>query len=93
MARSRRRAIVRGHSKQVKKSRASDHMSDDGAMDLDHSGVDENVMEKLEKSDAGFTHDDVDSSDDAGKKGKKDDEDDADSNNSSNDDNYDYVDA
>eukprot|EP00957_Ditylum_brightwellii_P037393 2829820-Ditylum_brightwellii.AAC.1 len=89
MARTRRRVNVRRHSQQVKTSTASDHTSDDDAMDLDHSGTDENVMEKSEKSDADFTHDDDDGSDDAGKKGKKDDEDDADSNNSSNDDNHD----
>eukprot|EP00957_Ditylum_brightwellii_P098830 7529159-Ditylum_brightwellii.AAC.1 len=69
MARVKRR--VRRQSQQFKKSRTSDHMNDHDAMDLDHSGVDENVMEKLEKGDADFTHGDDDGSDNAGRKEQK----------------------
>eukprot|EP00957_Ditylum_brightwellii_P052993 4017609-Ditylum_brightwellii.AAC.1 len=57
MSRSKRRVNLWSYSQQVKKSRSSDHMSDDDAMDLDHSGADEKLMEKLEKSYADVTHD------------------------------------
>eukprot|EP00957_Ditylum_brightwellii_P006115 462708-Ditylum_brightwellii.AAC.1 len=57
MARSKRRGNVVRYSQQVKKSRASYHTSDDDAMDVDHYGVDEKVMEKPKKSDADVTHD------------------------------------
>eukprot|EP00957_Ditylum_brightwellii_P114385 8720910-Ditylum_brightwellii.AAC.1 len=94
MARSKRRVNVRSQSQQVKKSRTPDHMIDDDVMDLDHSAVGENVMEKLKKSKSDLTDDDDDGSDDAGKKGgkrnkKNDEDDDDDSNNSSNYDNDD----
>eukprot|EP00957_Ditylum_brightwellii_P044948 3409392-Ditylum_brightwellii.AAC.1 len=46
-------------------------MIDDDVMDVDHSGVDEKVMKKPEKSDADITHDGDDGSDDAGTKGEK----------------------
>jgi hypothetical protein len=71
MARSKRRVTHSRSSQKVKKSRSSDHTSDDDAMDVDHSGVDQKVMEKPEKSDSDVTHDGEDSSDDAGTKGKK----------------------
>eukprot|EP00957_Ditylum_brightwellii_P074395 5652070-Ditylum_brightwellii.AAC.1 len=50
MARSKRRTVGRRHFQQLKKIRTADHISDDGAIDLNHSDVGENFAEELEQS-------------------------------------------
>eukprot|EP00957_Ditylum_brightwellii_P128163 9775167-Ditylum_brightwellii.AAC.1 len=66
MARTKRRVVVSRHSQQLKKSKTSDHISDDDAMDLDHYGVGKNLMEKLEQSKADGAVDDEDGSNNEG---------------------------
>mmetsp|Transcript_26790 Transcript_26790/g.38822 ORF Transcript_26790/g.38822 Transcript_26790/m.38822 type:complete len:103 (+) Transcript_26790:126-434(+) len=68
MARSKRRTNVLGNSPKAKKSRSSDQTSDDDAMDVDHTGLDHNVIEQPGQSDGGLMHEndagsDVSSSD------------------------------
>eukprot|EP00957_Ditylum_brightwellii_P197233 15026707-Ditylum_brightwellii.AAC.1 len=57
MARNKRRHNLRSYSQKAKKRRSSDHTSDDDAMDVHHSDVDQNVIEKPGQSDADLIHD------------------------------------
>jgi hypothetical protein len=88
MARSKRRRNVLGNSPKAKKSRLSDYTSDDDAMDVDHTGLDHNVIEGPGQSDGGVMHENDAGSDGAQQKDEKsedDDDYDKDSNKSSSD--------